>query len=276
VNIRKYLFIGFAMSFNFHDAIKYYTFSNFGKGVRHGIFTRIGGVSPSPWNSLNLGGTVGDDVEHVRQNRQLVFDALGLDILTLFDVWQVHGTDVVLADKFRPLDEPHQKADIILTDKPNVTLVMRFADCTPIFLYDPVRNVIGLAHAGWKGTVKGVAKVAVEAMVDRFGCVSADIKAGIGPSIGPDHYEVGDDVVLEVEKAFGTDNLVLKQNEKGKYHFDLWEGNRLLLNDCGVKDIEISGLCTACNLEDWYSHRAEKGKTGRFGALLCLEAPDGR
>ncbi|HBG75069.1 MAG: hypothetical protein A2X25_04320 [Chloroflexi bacterium GWB2_49_20] len=264
------------MPFHYIEGLKFYSFSTFGKDVRHGIFTRLGGVSPKPWNYLNLGGTVGDDTKRVNRNRQLMFDSLKLDVQSLFDVWQVHGTSLVLVDEPRRLHEPIQKADIILTNQPSVTLMMRFADCTPILLHDPVQRVIGMVHAGWMGTVNGAAKIAIEAMVDRYGSKPEDIRAGIGPSIGPDHYEVGENVALEVLKTFGENSPVLKEQLNGKIYFDLWEGNRILLQKSGVQNIEVAGLCTACKLEDWYSHRAEKGKTGRFGALITLEVLDGR
>jgi YfiH family protein len=264
------------MTFHYKDAVKYFSFSSFGEDVRHGIFTRLGGISPSPWDSLNMGGTVGDEANRVSHNRQLAFNALDLDPKTIFDVWQEHGTTVALADKPRLPDAPHQKADIILTDRSDVTLVMRLADCTPIFLHDPVKKVIGLVHTGWLGTVHSAVKVAVEAMVKNYTCTPGDIQAGIGPSIGPDHYEVGEDVAEEVIKTFGINNSILHSKGNGKYLFDLWEANRLLLETCGVKKIEISGLCTVCNLGDWFSHRAERGMTGRFGALFTLLEADGR
>ncbi|MDZ4158444.1 MAG: polyphenol oxidase family protein, partial [Anaerolineaceae bacterium] len=140
----------------------------------------------------------------------------------------------------------------------------------PILLHDPVRNVIGMIHAGWVGTVKQIAEQAVKTMTIRYGSVPADIRAGIGPSIGPDHYEVGEDVNAAVMKVFGdqTNSLLIKRN--GKLFFDLWEANRLSLTRAGVHTVQVARLCTACSLEDWYSHRAENGQTGRFGALLGL------
>jgi YfiH family protein len=260
------------MSFNNYKTLKYFTFSSIGPGVRHGIFSRHGGVSPSPWSSLNMGGTVGDDDLKVRNNRQAGFDALNLDISSLFDVWQVHGTYVVYANKPRSLDQPYQKADIILTDKTGVTLMMRFADCTPIILHDPIRKVIGLVHSGWKGTVNQAASKAIEAMISGYGCDPRHIFAGIGPSIGPDHYEVGDDVVSSARKTFGEESPVLQRKANERIHFDLWAANRILLERSGVKEIEIARTCTVCHLEDWYSHRGEKGITGRFGAMISLEA----
>jgi YfiH family protein len=181
---------------------------------------------------------------------------------------------VALAAAPRGVIDGYEKADIILTDQPHITLMMRFADCTPVLFHDPVKKVIGLVHAGWLGTVKMAAKIAVEAMEKNYGSKPGDIRAAIGPSIGPDHYEVGTDVVVEVRKTFGVSNSVLVKMNDGKIHFDLWEANRLLLKSAGVKEIEVAGLCTACNLDDWFSHRAEKGKTGRFGFLASLEKLD--
>jgi len=259
------------MPFHYFKDLKFYSFSSFEKDVRHGIFTRLGGTSPNPWKSLNMGGTVGDEIGRVAQNRQFAFDALRLDSKSLFDAWQVHSTTVALAVAPRGCNTDYQKADIILTDQPHITLMMRFADCTPILLHDPVKKVIGLVHAGWMGTVKMAAKVAVEAIVENYGSKPEDIRAAIGPSIGPDHYQIGADVAGEVRKTFGENDHVLEKQMDGKFHFDLWEGNRLLLQNAGVKEIEVAGLCTACNLGDWFSHRAEKGKTGRFGFLASLE-----
>src|SRR5512134_1671481 len=150
------------MSFIQHNGIRYFQFETL--QPRHALFTRHGGVSPEPWGSLNVGGTVGDDLARVRENRVLSFQALGCEPESMFDVWQVHSADVVCARSPRPLDESYRQADIILTDSPDVTLFMRFADCVPILVYDPRRGVVGLAHAGWKGTVEDVAKSMVNAM----------------------------------------------------------------------------------------------------------------
>jgi YfiH family protein len=217
-----------------------------------------------------VGGTVGDDLKRVRANRNLSLQALSCDPATVFDVWQVHSADVVCATAPRPDSESVQQADIILTDRPNVTLYMRFADCVPIMVQDPRRGVIGLAHAGWKGTVRDVATSLVDAMKRQYGSEPSDIVAAIGPSIGPDHYEVGADVILQVMQKFGDDSAHLLQSRDGKIHFDLWKTNRLQLERAGVGNIQVAGICTACNTQDWFSHRAEKGRTGRFGALIAL------
>ncbi|MDQ2693626.1 MAG: peptidoglycan editing factor PgeF [Chloroflexota bacterium] len=257
------------MTFTQHNGLRYYQFDTI--QTRHALFTRHGGVSPEPWGSLNVGGTVGDDLARVRQNRILSFEALCREPETMFDVWQVHSADVVCARSPRPLDESYRQADIILTDKPDVTLFMRFADCVPVLLHDPRQGVVGLAHAGWMGTLRDVATVTVESMIKNYGCKPSDIVAGIGPSIGPDHYEIGADVILQVMQKHGDESELLLKSHRGKIHFNLWEANRLALERAGVGSIEVSGICTACHTEDWYSHRAERGRTGRFGALISLQ-----
>jgi hypothetical protein len=256
------------MPFHYNDTIRYFHFDTI--QARHAIFTRHGGLSPEPWSSLNVGGTVGDDSKRVRANRNLSLQALGCDPATVFDVWQVHGADVACATAPRPDGESVRQADIILTDKLDVTLYMRFADCVPIMAHDPRRGVVGLAHAGWKGSVGDVPASMVNAMRDQYGSNPSDIVAGIGPSIGPDHYEVGADVILQVMQKFGDQAEQVLRSRDGKIHFDLWETNKLLLERAGIGTIEVAGICTACHTRDWFSHRAEKGRTGRFGALISL------
>jgi hypothetical protein len=259
------------MPFQQNDGIRYFVFDSFSGGaLAHGVFTRQGGISPAPWDALNVGGTVGDERERVRENRLRSFRALGRDPHSLYDVWQVHSADVVLATAPHNSSPPELKADAIITDNPQVTLFMRFADCVPILLYDPARGAVGIVHAGWQGTVKRVAAAAVQGMRAAFGSRPADIIAGIGPSIGPDHYEVGADVIARVRESFDAEADALLQSHGGHTTFDLWAANRLLLERAGVVRVEIAGVCTACHTHDWYSHRAEKGRTGRFGALIAL------
>ena len=257
------------MPFNYQDNLRFFQFDNL--QTRHAIFTRHGGLSPEPWNSLNVGGTVGDDLARVRANRNLSLKALGCVPESVFDVWQVHGADVVCANTPRPDGESLRQADIILTDKSDLTLYMRFADCVPMLFHDPRKGVIGVAHAGWVGTLRDVATSTVNTMKKQYGSNPADIVAGIGPSIGPDHYEVGSDVILQVMQKFGDESEMLLKSHNGKIHFDLWKTNQILLERAGVGTIEIAGVCTACNTSDWFSHRAEKGRTGRFGALITLQ-----
>ena len=260
------------MPFIQEDKLKHYSFENLSAaGICHGIFTRRGGVSPAPWNSLNTGGGVGDDRENVIQNRLSIFSSLGRQDDSLFDAWQVHSANVIFAEAPRPKNEPYQHADILITDRPEITLFMRFADCVPVLLADPRRGVVCLAHAGWVGTVKHVAAVAAAAMQARFGTRPADMIAAIGPSICSDHYVVGEDVLGQVREAFGKDADRLIIHKNGAVHFDLWEANLTSLKRMGVENIEVSGICTFANPDDWFSHRGEKGKTGRFGAVIALD-----
>ncbi len=259
------------MPFHSYNGIEAFTFESFERAqVRHGIFTRRGGVSPEPWSSLNLGGTVGDPRENVIENRRRIFEYLGKPVESLFDVWQVHSTDIICTSTARPLDQPHQKADAILTTSAEITLFMRFADCVPILFYDPVKRVVGMAHAGWKGTVEKIVAKTVEQMQNIYGSRPEDILAGIGPSIGPHHYQIGEEVVEQVRQAFGSKTSQLLSTVNGSNHLDLWAANAIQLEEAGVKSIEVSSICTACDLERWFSHRGEHGKTGRFGALITL------
>lgn len=258
------------MPYQLNGEIRYFQFDHLGQGQVHAIFTRRGGVSPQPWDALNMGSTVGDDQDRVQENRRLALATLERNLDSVYDVWQVHGVEVAFAEAPRSPKTPHLQADAILTDKTGLTLMMRFADCVPILLHDPIRKVAGIAHAGWMGTVRGTVRFAVEAMHNRYDSNPVDIHAAIGPSIGPDHYEIGSDVVAQVQRAFGdaADDLLSIDTDSVK--FNLWAANRLLLEQAGVQQIELAGLCTACHTEDWYSHRADKGNTGRFGAIIGL------
>ena len=258
------------MSFQSNGKIRFYQFGVFDRSVCHAIFTRQGGISPEPWATLNMGGTVGDDPERVRENRRRGLTALDHDPASVYDVWQVHGVEVAIAESPRLPETPHLQADVILSNKPGVTLMMRFADCVPIMLHDPIHKVVGIIHAGWMGTVLGTTKYAVAAMQSGYDSNPVDIRAAIGPSIGPDHYEIGQDVAIQVKRAFGDVASDLLSVRNGQIFFNLWEANRLLLEESGVHQVEVAGLCTACHTGDWYSHRAEKGRTGRFGAIIAL------
>ena len=249
--------------------IHYFTFNSFPNGsLTHAIFARAGGVSPQPWASLNMSISTGDSAENARANRVRAFEALELPAESMADVWQVHGTETIRADAPRGGHSPI-KADGLITDRPGVTLFQRFADCAPILLYDPKRHALGMVHAGWRGTVERAAASPVKAMAEAYGSRPADLIAGIGPSIGPDHYEVGPEVVEAARRAFDhADELLITHNSK--IHFDLWAANARVLREAGVEQIEVAGLCTACRNDLFFSHRAEAGKTGRFGAVIAL------
>lgn len=259
---------------NEHNGLRWLEFAGFkGLPVKHGIFTRHGGVSKAPFAALNLGGNVGDDPAAVAENHQRMYAALGLNRDRGCTVWQVHSADVLLVSGPASNRRWLTYADAMVTDRADTPLAMRFADCTPILLVDPVQGVIGIAHAGWRGTVAGVASAAVAAMVRAYGCRVENIRAGIGPSIGPDQYQVGDDVVTAVRDHFGPDaepELIQRRSDDGTAYFNLWRANELDLRRAGVSEIEIAGICTWTDNADWFSHRKERGQTGRFGALISL------
>jgi YfiH family protein len=212
---------------------------------------------------------VGDRVENVRENRRRAFLALARVPESIHDVWQVHADSVVVAEGPRGGQTPRQ-ADGLITDNPAVTLFMRFADCVPIFLHDPQAGAIGLVHAGWRGTLEGVVEAAVGGMKDNYGSDPGDIIAGIGPAICVHCYPVGEEVAHAVRVGFGEQAERVRLCGANGVHLDLWEASRILLERAGVRQVEVAGLCTAMNTQDWYSHRAEGGRTGRFGALLAL------
>jgi YfiH family protein len=250
----------------------HYSFRIFpaGDGLVHGMFTRLGGYSQPPWNSLNTGHTVGDDPSAVDANHGAICEALELEEGQLVSPHQVHGTRVVAvgrADRGRVIE----RTDALITDEPGVALLLRFADCVPVWLYDPVRRAVALAHAGWRGMVAGVVTETVRAMHDSFGCQPRDLIAGVGPSIGPCCYEVGTDVAQAVKDAPGGElEAFLDPRGTSKWHLDLWAAVRRQLAGTGVAQIEVAGLCTACHTDEWFSHRAEGGRTGRMGALVAL------
>lgn len=255
------------------NGLVYYQFENLarlGKGeMRHGVFTRLGGVSAPPFATLNTGHTVGDDPLAVTENHRRICRALDVDVTFVANGYQVHGASVALIG---PGDRGRVRpaTDILLTDQPDIPLMQRFADCTSLLLYDPVRRALGLAHAGWRGTVQGVALEAVRAMTEAFGSRPADIVAGVGPSIGPCCYEIGPEVAAQVRDAFREGARWLLSQANGAIHLDLWAANRRQLQAAGVGQVEMAGLCTACHTKEFFSHRAERGRTGRFGVMATL------
>ncbi len=264
------------MHFQQINGLQYLTFDLLTEaGVRHGIFTRHGGVSQSPWASLNVGSTVGDDPQHVKRNKELTLEAMELPGHSVFDVWQVHGSEVVCAHAPRPFDQVHARADAILTDQAGVTLMMRFADCVPILLTDPVRRVVGIVHAGWQGTVRRVIQAAIHVMAEQYSSRPQNVRAVLGPSIGPDHYVVGREVIEQVRSEFGADAQEFlrptpDESSSERAYLNLWRANQFLLEQVGVLNVQLAQICTACHVQDWYSHRQERGLTGRFGALVAL------
>lgn len=273
-----------------HKALAYYQFDALRRAnINHGIFTRLGGVSQGQWASLNMSRSTGDAAEPVRENRKRALDALNLEQAQSLTSWLVHGNHVRVVghDDLYAEGANDVHADAMVTQARGLALTLRFADCVPVMFYDPRRGAIGIAHAGWKGIVNGVLIETVRAMQRAFGSRSQDILAGVGPCIGPDKFEVGEDVAAQIQRAVSEciviqDKEDLQTSRRGastqtpvssatKPRVNLWAAARAQLEGVGVSRVEVAGICTASNTHEWFSHRAERGKTGRFGAVIVLE-----
>lgn len=258
------------------DEISFFCFEGFpnGKRVQHAVFSRQGGISPVPYDTLNLSLSVPDNNENVFANRTLAYATHGRSNKTLVHAHLVHGAEVaiVTGGHYGQYVGP---VDGLITDEPGCGLTMNYADCAPILLFDPENQAIGLGHAGWQGVVKDLPGAMVRAMQREFGTDPAKLLAGVGPCIGPCCYEVGEPVLSAVAGSFEeSGSLLLFPGDVGQFsdrrYFDLPEANRRRLAAEGVRHIEMSDLCTSCRTDLFFSHRAEKGRTGRFGALLTL------
>jgi polyphenol oxidase len=261
------------MSLRHAGGVEYYSFDLLAPwpDLTHAVFTRRGGVSRPPFDTLNASRAVGDEPGAVAVNHQRMAAALGWPVDRIVSARQVHGRNVALVGPEQLGARTALEADIVVTDRPGILLMLRFADCTPIILWDPVRWVVALVHAGWKGTVLGAPSAAVEAMSSRFGSSPSDVLAGIGPSIGPCCYEVGDAVAKPASRAFAGSGVLQKQ-VGGGVHFDLWGANAELLMRVGVPEesIAVARLCTSCRSDLFFSHRASGGSAGRFAVVAGL------
>ena len=247
------------------------TFGSFrDPSIRHGVSTRAGGVSAGPYASLNLGASVGDSQEAVVENRARLARALGFAPDRLVTTPQVHGKGVLVVNKETAPTALQTRADILVSCEPGYLLMQRMADCVSIMLWHKAACVVGVAHAGWRGTAIRVAGRAVEA-VGELGGDPSGLRAGIGPSIGPCCFEVGEEVVAQIP---GSEGVVIA-GPNGRPHVDLWELNRRQLVAAGLPEdhVEVAGVCTRCQPETYFSHRALGFPAGRFGAAIGL-APD--
>jgi len=249
-----------------HNGVIYMTSANI--TATHAFSTRFGGVSSGIFASLNLGLNTDDDLLNVKENYRRFCEATGIITDDIVFSNQVHGTHIRTVSRgdcgalFIP-GKP--QADGLITNQPGVALLVFIADCVPILLHDPARNVIGAVHAGWRGTAAGIVSIAVAKMKDDFNCNPGDIHAAIGPSISGCCYEVGE----EVADAFCEfKECITKYN--GKYKADLKECNRIQLANAGVTYISISDECTCCNNEKYWSHRFTKGERGSQVAIISL------
>lgn len=244
--------------------------------VRHGFSTRTGGVSPAPWDSLNLGVGRGDDMENVRENYRRFCAALDVDVSRVVLSKQIHE-DVVrrvtAADAGKGLwrERDYSSVDAMVTDVVGLPLVVFSADCNVILLHDPVRRAIGACHAGWRGTALGIAAKTVREMVRLYGCRPENIRAAIGPAIGQCCFETDGDVPAALRAVLGSEADRHIAWNGHKYHIDLKGINALWLRKAGVAQIDICDHCTACRRELYWSHRKQGNARGSQIAMIALE-----
>lgn len=237
-------------------------------GVVHAVLTRIGGVSRSPYDALNLCRSDGEDPAAVKENVRRALAAVGLEPEKFVRPYQVHGARVGVVGP-ADLGTVLPDTDALVTAAPAVPLLMCFGDCAPVLFFDRVRRAVGIAHAGWRGVVAGSVPATVRAMTEELGCDPADVWAGVGPTIGPCCYAVGREVVEAVEAACPP-GAGLAHRVNGRAYLDLPGAVRSQLRAAGVGQIEDAGMCTACHVDEFFSHRAERGRTGRFGVVIGL------
>jgi len=246
--------------------------------VTHAFLTRIGGVSTGPCASLNFKVSDGDAAGDVEENMARTGRLLRFDAARLFTVNQVHGDRVVVVEDKSGVasllyDGERPEADAILTNKKELAIGVLTADCVPIILVDPVQEVVGIVHAGWRGTVAVICRKAVTEMMNHFGSHGDDISAAIGPAIGPCCYEVGEDVALHFRTGPFQEKQVIVESDSGRLHLDLQKANRLLLREAGIGDanISVSPFCTSCNSDLFFSYRRDGAPTGRQLSFIVME-----
>lgn len=264
---------------NENQDFKYITFPSFEKfsdDLIHGFTTRKGGVSKGSYESMNIGFSTGDDDENIKRNIEIMAEKLSIDVNDIVETNQTHTNNIkYVSEKHKGyVFKPAQYHDIdgLYTDKKNLALMTFHADCTPIFYYDPVKKVVALAHAGWRGTFLNITGKMVRELKGKFGSNPSDIITAIGPSLGKCCFEVDKDVA----DMFLNENETFKnfmEIRPPKYHFNLWEINKLLLMNEGIgeENIEIAGLCTKCNNDLFFSHRGQGGKRGLMAGIIMMK-----
>lgn len=251
------------------DKLEYLTAE--GITAAHCFTTRHGGVSTGSQSSLNLAIGRGDSLENVEQNLRILGNALGFDPAKLVMTMQIHSDIVRVvtdADCNGPCHRNYPQCDGLVTNTPGVALLIFTADCTPLLFHDPVTGAVGAAHAGWRGTAKGIGARVVEAMVRSFGSRPEDIRAAIGPNVGQCHFETDADVPEAMVAAFGDEVKQYIEKQGEKFFLDLKAINALILRRAGVRHIEISDACTMCQPDRFWSHRVTKGDRGSQGAII--------
>lgn len=260
--------------------MEYLTFPGLGEitCIRHLFSTRLGGVSEGIYSSMNLSFTRGDEEEKVYENFDRIARVLEVNREQFVLSHQTHTDNIRIVtreDAGCGLTKPpaYENIDGLVTREKGLVLSTFYADCVPIYLADPVKEVIGLCHSGWKGTVKEISAKTVHIMQEEFGCDPADIHGAIAPSICQDCYEVSEDVIAEIRNTFeGACETLFYKKQNGRYQLNLWKACELTLLKAGLlpNHIEVTDICTCCNPDYLFSHRASMGKRGNLGAFLML------
>ncbi|NCC15244.1 MAG: peptidoglycan editing factor PgeF [Clostridia bacterium] len=246
--------------------------------VKHCFTTRRGGVSEGYYSAMNMGLTRGEDKVQVLKNFDILGNAMGFSKENYVTSQQTHTTNVrriTAADKGKGVLRERGYADVdgLITNEPNIPLVIFGADCVPVFLLDTKHKAIGMAHSGWMGTANRMAEHILQEMMQEFGTKPKDVAAAIGPSIGKCCFQVDEPVVALFREnlAFADEIIFDDPSESGKYRIDLWETNRRFLADMGVENIEIAGLCTMCDTDRFYSHRKMREHRGVMAGVMELK-----
>ena len=241
-------------------------------GATVAFTTRLGGVSEGPYGELNLAYHVGDEAERVAVNRELLCKALSLRLDRLTCAEQVHGSAIAEVDEKLAGRGADSKcaipgADGLITGLAGIPLAILTADCVPVVLVDPINGKVGVVHAGWRGTIAGIAEVAVERLV-RAGADPDNLLAYIGPSIGPCCYEVSEELAATFERKFG------REARPAKRRVDLKTANEISLERAGLQPEAIidAGICTSCRGDLFFSYRAHRRITGRQAAIASINA----
>jgi len=253
--------------------LRFFNHLNQYDNILHFISSRDGGVSPGIYHSLNLSYTAGDETDNVTENRKRLAEELGITPAHLVFPGQSHSANIRVIKDFEEVNERITETDALITEIPKVCISVLVADCVPLLFYDPDKQVAAAAHAGWRGTVQSLAFKVVEEMKRTFGSDPAAILVGVGPSIGPDSYEVGENVVREVKRNIHLDEKkVLIYSTGEKAHFDLWAANRMQLQHAGVDPmhIEIARIDTYQAHEHFFSARRLGNPCGRFAAGIMI------
>ena len=269
------------MTLNNADSVPYLTYNSLSeiKFINHAFTTRLGGVSEGEFTSMNTAFNRNDDPNRVTENYKRICGSAGFEFESLVASAQDHHTYVrAVTSKekgigiYRPRDL--ESVDALITNEPGVTLVTYYADCTPLFFVDVKNRAIGLAHAGWRGTVGRIGEKVIEKMTALYGTDPKNVTCAVGPAISVCCYEVDEPCAANFLALtdLDTDKFVFEKGG-GKYMLNLLEANKQILMAAGVqeKNITLSDLCTNCNSELLWSHRATKGYRGTMSAMMCLK-----